>query len=656
MMTALETEVAQARAYLARGDLVQAAQSLERVLQLEPRNAAALHYMGLVAYQAGQADKALALLQTSVAIDPHDGDAQSNLGTVALATGQLALAEQALRTAAALHRNHAVIQFNFGNALATVGKHAEAANALERAVALQPSHAEAHNNLGIVYRDLENIAAATKSFKTALQIKSDYAEAAYNLANAYRDACRLTKAEATIRQALALNPQYGKAYNSLGNILSESGRSDEALVAFKRASELETTSPVLASNVLCCMQYLPGVSADVLEAAHRQWATKFAAGKTQPHPVIATKVAQPLRVGFISPDFGRHPCGFLSVRLFENLDRRRIEPTILSTRRNAREDDISLRIAAAANWQRVADLSDEALCEEVLKARIDILVDMSGHTSGHRLGVFARKPAPLQVSWLGYVGTTGLDAIDYIIADRWHAPKQLAFAGPEQYLRLNDGYVCFDPPKEVGDVASLPARARGYVTFGNLNNATKLNSLVIESYSRILNQVAKSRLILRFRGLDDVGVVQSLRTKFESCGVSADRVDILGYAKRVPFLQTYNDIDVALDSFPYSGGLTTCEALWMGVPVVTFPGATFAGRHATSHMSNTGLMDFVGHDQAEFERIAIAKAQDLNALRDLRQKMRERLLASPLCDGQQFASAFADGLETVWKQRAARTN
>jgi protein O-GlcNAc transferase len=654
MMSSTESAVAQARACLARGDLDQAATLLERVLQIDSRHAAALHFMALIAYQAGQTDKALALLQASVAIDPLDGDAQSNLGTVALAAGQFALAEQALRTAVARHPNHAVIQFNFGNALATTGKHAEAAKALERAVALQPTHAEAHNNLGIVYRDLENLPGATASFKSALQLKPDYAEAAYNLANAYRDACRLTKAEATVRQALALNPDYAKAYNSLGNILSESGRSDEALAAFSRASALEPTSPVLASNVLCCMQYIPGVTPGSLLQAHQSWAAKFTTRIAARHHTASAKTSRPLKVGFVSPDFGNHPCGFLSVRMFENLDRARIEPIVFSTRRTVREDAISQRIAVATKWRRVADLPDDALCDEIARCGIDILIDMSGHTSGNRLGVFARKPAALQMSWLGYVGTTGLDAMDYIIADRWHAPTNHEFAGPEQYLRLSDGYACFDPPADVGDVAPLPVISRQFVTFGNLNNATKLNSAMIESYARILVQVPRSRLLLRFRGLDDAGVADSIRSTFARCGISADRLDILGYAKRVPFLRSYNDVDIALDSFPYSGGLTTCEALWMGVPVVTFPGATFAGRHATSYMGNAGLADFVGLDQADFERIAVAKAQAISALAQLRQTLRERLLASPLCDGARFATAFANGLETAWQHHAAR--
>jgi protein O-GlcNAc transferase len=296
----------------------------------------------------------------------------------------------------------------------------------------------------------------------------------------------------------------------------------------------------------------------------------------------------------------------------------------------------------------VDGLTDDELASQIAEANVDILIDMSGHTSGHRLGVFARKPAPVQMSWLGYVGTTGLPTIDYIIADQWHAPEDQHNAGPERFLRLSDGYVCFDPPQDSGEVAVLPALKNGHITFGCLNNATKLNSMVYDSYARILASVAQSKLILRFRGLDDPGVAASIRDHFVARGIESSRIDILGYAKQPQFLATYNDIDIALDTFPYSGGLTTCEALWMGVPVVTFPGETFAGRHATSHMSNAGLSDFVAKDLAGFERLAIAKASEIQHLAQLRSKLRTCLTASPLCDGPRYAKSFSDTMHKAW--------
>jgi len=646
MTNAAESDLAAGLRWLGQGDLQNAAKAFEYVLRAKPDDADALHYLGIIAFQTGQADKAVALIEASLKVRPENSDAESNLGTVYMTAGKLEKAEHALRRAITLSPTRAPAHFNLGNVLISQGRLQEAVAAYHTAIHHQPDYPEALSNLGIAYRDLENLGAATTCFENALAYRPAYAEAAYNLGNAYRDAMRLTDAERLIRSAISLNPQNAKAHNSLGNVLSESAKSDLALAEFQAATALDPTSMAMASNVLSCMQYIVGINNAQIQIAHNAWAKRFSAqsqldlATTQLHTPHKT-----LNVGFVSPDFGRHPCGFLSVRMFEHLDRARIQPTIFSTRRISREDDISKRIAAATEWRRVDGLTDEELAAQITAANVDVLIDMSGHTSGHRLGVFARKPAPIQLTWLGYVGTTGLPTIDYIIADRWHAPEDQQNVGPERLLRLSDGYVCFDPPQNCGEVAELPALKNGYITFGSLNNATKLNAMVYDSYARILAGVARSKLVLRFRGLDDPGVATSIRDHFAARGIAPSRIDIRGYAKQPQFLATYNDIDIALDTFPYSGGLTTCEALWMGVPVVTFPGETFAGRHATSHMSNAGLSDFVAQDRAGFEQLAISKASNLQYLARLRSELRSRVAASPLCDGPRFAKSFSNAMQ-----------
>ncbi|MBL8645397.1 MAG: tetratricopeptide repeat protein, partial [Rhodospirillaceae bacterium] len=530
----------------------------------------------------------------------------------------------------------------------------EAVKAYEAALARQPAYPEALSNLGIVYRDLEDVNTALQCFHRAVQQRPTYAEARYNLANAYRDQTRLSEAEAEIRKVIELNPAHTKAYNTLGNILSESARSEEALAAFETAAKLDPTSLATASNILSCLQYVPGVDDQTLAAAHTHWVGTHNNIFTAPVHQISDKTPdRPLRVGFVSADLGHHPCGFLSVGLFENLDRAQVSATVFSSRRAVREDHLSQRIAAVTDWRRVEALSDAELAADIASANIDILIDMSGHTSGHRLAAFARKPAPVQMTWLGYVGSTGLPTMDYIIADRWHAPEGVSITGPEKILRLADGYTCYEPPAGVGDVAPLPALHNGYVTFGCLNNATKLNSTLVRSYAEIMALVPRSRIVLAFRGLDDSGVKKRLLDWFLGAGIETARVDIRGYAKHHAFLAHYNDIDIALDTFPYSGGLTTCEALWMGVPVVTFPGRTFAGRHSVSYMSNAGLSDFVALGRTDFQNLAAAKAQNIPALADLRKTLREKLKASPVCDAKRFAGSFTAGLREAWRAYCA---
>jgi len=648
-MTNITAELTAGLKLLGQGDWTGAAARFNAVLRAEPKHPDALHYMGLIAHQSGDNAKAAALIEAAVASNPNNAEAQSNLGTIYMAAGETQKAEAALQRAVNLNGRVAAFQFNLGNACFALKKLTEAESAYKNAVALQPQYPEAYSNLGTVYRELENLGAATACFEKAYRQKPGFAEAAYNLANAYRDAGRVGDALRMIREAVTLNPRNAKARNTLGNLLCESARSVEALAEFQAASALDPQSLAMASNVLSCMQYIPGVDDAALGRAHTAWVKQFPHLFAQARMPAVAKHSGPLRIGFVSPDLGRHPCGFLSVRLFENLSRDEVQAVIFSTRRQAREDDISRRIAAVTQWRRVDALSDDELAAQIEAAHIDVLIDMSGHTSGHRLGVFARKAAPVQMSWLGYVGTTGLPSMDYIIADRWHAPSGHPASGPEKVLRLDDGYVCYDPPADSDDVAPLPAMKNGAVTFGSLNNAAKLNEHIYDSYSRILHQVKDSRLILAFRGLGDPAVTESLRSAFKSRGVDEGRIDIRGYAKHRAFLANYHDIDIALDTFPYAGGLTTCEALWMGVPTVAFAGATFAGRHAVSHMSNAGLSDFVAANQAGFEALAVEKARDLEALAALRAGLRSRLMNSPLCDGARFAASFTRAMRSVIK-------
>ena len=272
--------------------------------------------------------------------------------------------------------------------------------------------------------------------------------------------------------------------------------------------------------------------------------------------------------------------------------------------------------------------------------RIDILFDLSGHTSGHRLLVFARRPAPIQITWIGYVGTTGLAAIDYLIADRFHVPPGAETQYREKVLRMPDGYVCFDPPAEAPPVGPLPARGSGHVTFGSFNNVPKLSSEVIALWARIVGRVPDSRLLLISPALGSAAVRERITAGFVAAGGDRTRLEIRGSLGRPDLLAAYNQVDLALDPFPYSGGVTTCEALWMGVPVVTYPGETFAGRHALSHLSNVGLTETVAADPGDYVERAVRLAEDLPHLAALRSGLRDGMANSPLCNGERFTPSF----------------
>ncbi|MBY0431854.1 MAG: hypothetical protein K2Q10_11695, partial [Rhodospirillales bacterium] len=360
---------------------------------------------------------------------------------------------------------------------------------------------------------------------------------------------------------------------------------------------------------------------------------------------------RPLKVGFVSGDFGRHPVGYFTVSTFAALDRDVLELHCYSDRPHG-GDDLTARIRAVVpHWRDTAALPDALLAERIRADGIDILFDLAGHTAGNRLPVFARKPAPVQVSWAGYVGTTGLAAMDYVLADRFHAPDDSGFV--ERVLRMPDGYVCYTPPEEAPAIGPLPALTREHVTFGSFNAWAKVTAEVVALWSAILGDLPDSRLLLVGRWFNDARLRGRVRDAFAVHGIAAERLDLRGQVPHAELLAAYNEVDIALDPFPYSGGLTTCEALWMGVPVVTWPGRTFAGRHSLSHLSNVGLTESIAADLDSYRAIAGRLAGDLPHLAELRAGLRPRMAASPLCDAPRFAAAFAGVLRTAWAEWCA---
>jgi len=495
-------------------------------------------------------------------------------------------------------------------------------------------------------RDAGKLDDAATALATLLARTPDDAEARYALGNVYRDLHRFADAEREMREAIRLRPQHAQAYSALGVILSESGHVTEALDAYATAMRVDPQYLNAASNWVSTQQYLPGITEATLAQSHARWAELHAPETPTPTFANPRTSDRPLVMGFVSPDLATHPVGMLSVRLFENLDRARIKPMVFSTRPSGYEDAISARIARAANWVSVFGMPDEVLAALIASAKVDILIDMSGHTGGHRMKLFARRAAPVQASWLGYTATTGVPAIDYILTTDGLTPAGSDPHYSERIVRLPHWHACFDPPP-APDVGPLPFSRNGFITFGCFNNPMKLNDGVIAAFAAILKRVPRARLKLKYRPFADPVFAARLRAAFAAHGIAEDRLLLSGHAPYRDFLGAYNDVDIALDTFPFSGCMTTTEAAWMGCPVVTFSGATIAGRQSAAFLTTAGFPQFVAKDRADFEDLAVKMAADTAMLASLRMQLRPTIAASPVCDGARFARDFENALAAL---------
>jgi predicted O-linked N-acetylglucosamine transferase (SPINDLY family) len=565
--------------------------------------------------------------------------------------GRLQAAEQIYRQILAVEPGQADAWHLLGVLAYQVGKHEIAVQYIGRAIGLNRSAAEFHNDMGKACRALRKIPEAVACYRQALELKPEFAEAQNNLGNALKEQGKLDEAVACYRRALQLQPDYAKANSNLGVALKDRGELDEAVACCRRALELRPDLTEAHDNLLLALQYRAGVTLRDLAEAHAEYDRRHAGPlrSVWPWHERAGDGGRRLRVGFVSADFGQHPVGYFLIRPLENLDRSQWETVCYSDR--IIQDSLTTRFqAAATTWRNVSGLSDKALADAIFADRIDILFDLAGHTARNRLLVFARKPAPIQVTWIGYEGTTGLSAMDYLLADRHVVPEGSQRYYREKVLRMPQGYLCYDPPAAAPPVGPLPSLTEGSMTFGSFNNPAKITAEVVAVWAKILRRAPTARLLLKYWGLDEPTVKGRYLDLFAAHGVGPQRLELLPSSSHTEYLAAYHRVDVALDPFPFSGGVTTCEALWMGIPVITCPGETFASRHSLSHLSNAGLTETIAGDLEEYVEIAVSLAGDPPRLAALRAGLRQRMAASPLCDGKCFAANLAIVLRDVWRQ------
>jgi protein O-GlcNAc transferase len=574
-----------------------------------------------------------------------------NTGKALFGRGQLDLAAKCYREAIRLEPANPETHFHLGNALFVQGKIDEAGDAYREAIRLKPDYAEAHLNLANVLRPRGKLDEAIAAYRQAIRLVPGYAKAHSNLGVTLQEQGRLTEAVAEGRHAISLQPDLADAHSNLAVALWHQGKLDEAAAAFRRAIAIQPDHARAFSCLLFCLEYDDSLTDDLF-TEHRAFGARFG----RPPPERAAYANQPdperrLRIGYVSPDFRWHSVAFFVEPLLKEHDRRAME--VFCYADVMQPDGATAYLQGFADhWLASAWLSDDALGERIRQDEIDILVDLAGHTANNRLGVFARKPAPVQVTWLGYPNTTGLSAIDYRLVDAvTDPPGEADAAATETLVRLDGGFLCYGGVDGAAEPKDPPCLTAGAVTFGSFNNPAKLSGATYDAWAALLARLPQSRLLLKGSSFADPDTRALFLARFVDRGVTTDRVELMPRLTGADaHLSAYHQVDIALDPFPYNGATTTCEALWMGVPVVTLRGNRHAGRVGASLLTQVGLTELITNSVEEYIETAIALARDPTRLASLRQSLRPRMTASPLCDSRAFARKMEAAFRTMWRR------
>jgi len=489
--------------------------------------------------------------------------------------------------------------------------------------------------------------------RRTLELKPDHVEAYSNLGNALKEQGRLREAEACYRRALELNPSMAEVHNNLGILLQDMGGLEAAAASYRKALELKPDYFKAHSNLLFLLNYDPKVSQqDAFEEAQRYGANVAAHVRHRYSKWSCNKQAERLRIGFVSGDFRNHPVGYFLENLLRHIDREAFELYAYPT--DPWTDEMTLRLESYfAKWQPLYGLDDEAAAKRIHGDGVHILIDLSGHSRYNRLPMFAYKPAPVQLAWLGYFATTGVAEMDYLIADPVTLLESQERYFTERIWRLPETRLCFSRPDIEIDVSPLPALTNGFVTFGCFNNLAKMNDDVVALWSRILKEVAGSRLFLKSKQLSDEAVREQTVARFAAHGITPEKLILEGAESRAKYFEAYHHVDISLDPFPYPGGTTTVESLWMGVPVLNLSGNSFLFRQGTGFLSNAGLPDWIACTPDEYVASAVVHASNLSGLAELRQGLRQQVESSPIMDGKRFALHFGRAAEDMWQRRIA---
>jgi len=629
-----------------QGNVAAAAESFRRALSLQPNYFHAHFNLAALLLDQREFEGASRHLHVALRIQPGQPDAALRLAQIHLVAERQAEAEPLLRAAVAGRPEMAEAWCELGTVCQRIGSLDEAIHCYHRAVSLQPSFLVAHYNLGAALRLADRLPEAIAAFQEALRQQPDFVEALVGLANCQNMVVRPDEAVAAATRALQLQPTNVLAAMYLAGGLQMQADLPAAIATFRRVIELEPTSAIQHSNLVYALNFCSAQDPVALFAEHKAWAARHAEPLTALAPPHANNrdPHRRLRVGYVSAHFRHHAVSFFAEPMIAAHNGEAFEVYLYSDVRAP--DEVTARMRARATaWRETVGLTDEQVAQQVRDDQIDILVDLAGHIGGNRLPVFARKPAPVQVTYLGYQNTTGMTAMDYRLTDSHADPPGTTDAYyTEKLIRLPGSFFCFQPPDPAPAVNPLPAHAKGFVTFASLNHIPKLTDEAFATWLEILARVPDSRLlVLAYAPGKLQDRVQQLAA---GAGLDPARVVVVNKRPRYDYLAMHHEIDIALDSFPFNGHTTVCDALWMGVPSVMMEGASYASRFGGSTLVSLGLEELIARDRPQYVQIATELAADWPRLIAYRNSLRARMAASPLVD----AAGFTRGVEAAYRQ------
>ena len=617
-----------------------AIREFKRALEKRPDYLPVSIHLSNALIAASMHTKAVDILEDALRIHPNSAELYMQMVSIHLKTGALVLAVKNCLLAAKCPIDDAEIYYNIGNRLLDLNEYESAIHCFEKSLKLKPAVPDVLINLANSYLNQNEFESAVNYYKQAISTTPNNVIALGNLGVAYKNIGQIELAIDLQNQALAIDPTFTPGLNNRAVFFQMNSQIEDAVLAYKKAHEADPQQNQTYSNYLFCLSHCPEVETYTIFNEHRQFSSLYEKvpqhQETQTHKAHRTH----LKIGFVSADLKNHAVASFVEAIFSHLARNTYL-TLYAYDNGLQEDDVSRKFHGYfRKWNRVHPLSDDQLADLIRSDNIDVLIDLSGHTAGNRLMTFAQKPAPVQVSWIGYPGTTGLNAIDYYFADRFFVPHgELEKQFTEKVVRLPIA-VTFTPVRNAPLVNELPASKNGYITFASFNRTDKLNRHVIALWSALLRKLPNSKLILGAMPVE--GNFENLRNWFVEEGIALSRLTFLQRCDIITYMAMHHQVDICLDTFPYTGGTTTNNALWMGVPTLTLIGNTAAGRQGVANLSQVALdKQFSAVDADDFIQKAIYFSEHIDELATIRDSLRNTFSESNFCKPELVSNSFA---------------